>query len=104
MRKSFSLLFIMLSIATLYTQQYRLLVGGYTNNQKEGIHYLNIDINSLKYKVVALNNNLINPSFLAIDEKQQFVYAIGEAGEGTITSFSFDSDKTNIEKLNTQST
>lgn len=104
MRKSFSLLFIMLSIATLYTQQYRLLVGGYTNNQKEGIHYLNIDINTLKYKVVALNNDLINPSFFAIDENKQFVYAIGEAGEGTVTAFSFDSANPKLEKRNTQST
>ncbi len=104
MRKTLTILITMLTIATLHAQQYRLLVGGYTNNQKEGVHYLNIDINTLKYSLVALDNSLKNPSFLAIDEKQQFVYAIGEAGDGTVTAFSFDSANPKLEKLNTQST
>ena len=99
------LLFIaMLSTASLQAQQYRLLVGGYTNKQTAGIHYLNIDLNTLKFSLTALDNSLKNPSFLAIDEKQQFVYAIGEAGDGTVTAFSFDSADPKLEKLNTQST
>lgn len=99
------LLFIaMLTTATLQAQQYSLLVGGYTNKQATGIQYLNIDLNTFKYSLTALDNSLKNPSFLAIDEKQQFVYAIGEAGDGEVSAFSFDSSNPKLVKLNTQST
>lgn len=97
-------LFAMLLSTTVVAQHYRLIVGSYTPNNEAGIHALDVDVANKKYTWKVLDSTIKNPSFLAIDKNQQYIYAIGEDGMGTVTAFAYESQKVELKKLNTQST
>lgn len=83
-------------------QKLNLLIGTYTKSGKsEGIYVYEFDTSTGKtrYKNKAILNN---PSYLALSENQQFVYAVGEAGagEGGVSALSFDKKSGELKLLN----
>jgi 6-phosphogluconolactonase len=83
-----------------------LYVGTYTNGKSEGIYVyrMNSDSGELKHAVTV--KGVSNPSFLAIDPKQRFLYAANESGEfagrkgGGVTAFAIDRQTGDLRKLN----
>ncbi len=80
----------------------RLVVGTYTDNQlSKGIYVYDFDIHTGKAteKSVIVANN---PSYLAIDKNQQFIYSVNESDKGKISSFLYNKDKGSLSLINSE--
>jgi len=95
-------LFLIGKIATAQTTN--LLVGTYTKNGSKGIYLFHLDTVSGQLKFVSESAPVSNPSFLAITKDKQFVYAVNENENGTISSFSLDLANNTLRLLNKVST
>lgn len=82
-------------------------VGTYTTEGEIFIYHLNVDSGNLEF--IGKATNLANPSFLAVDSKQQNLYAVNEitnfAGEraGAVSAFSINYESGKISFLNSKS-
>src|SRR5690606_40471094 len=81
---------------------YYLLVGTYTNEQKtNGIHVFSFDSKAGDYTGKFTYTDIRNPSFIAISEDGENVYAVSEAGEGKgVNAFAFDRKSGKLTFLN----
>ncbi|HLF47122.1 MAG TPA: beta-propeller fold lactonase family protein, partial [Chitinophagaceae bacterium] len=70
-------------------KEFFLLTGTYTSGKSEGIYIFTFNTASGESKLVSTVKT-DNPSFLAIDPKEKFVYTTNENLNGQITAFSFD--------------
>lgn len=82
-------------------------VGSRTTKEREargeGIHVYRVDLSSGAWKHVQLVKNLVNPSFLAFDRKQNFLYSVhGDFSE--VSAFKIDKQTGELTFLNQQST
>src|SRR5215475_4938352 len=83
-----------------------LYVGTYTNGKSEGIYVYRMNSGSGELKHAVTVKGVSNPSFLAIDPKQRFLYAANESGEfagrkgGGVTAFAIDRQSGDLRKLN----
>jgi len=88
-----------------------IFVGTYTESegsQSEGIYTYGTDPNSGQLKFESVIKDVVNPSFLEIHPKQNFLYAVnevesfnGQAGGG-VSAFSINSTSGELELLNNQ--
>src|SRR5215510_448188 len=88
-----------------------IFVGTYTESegsQSEGIYTYGLDPNSGQLKFESVIKDVVNPSFLEIHPKQNFLYAVnevesfnGQAGGG-VSAFSINSTSGELELLNNQ--
>lgn len=82
-----------------------LLVGTYTTSESDGIYVYQFDtINGFsKYKSVA---KVENPSYLAVSNNEQYVYAVSELGDnkGAANAFSFDKKEGTLSLINSELT
>ena len=106
MKHTFTLFSLMLMLLTAQAQTYNLLIGTYTKSGKsEGIYVYEFDSKTGKanYKNKAVG--LTNPSYLAISNNEEKVYAVCEAaaGKGLVAAFDFDKKTGTLKLLNTQS-
>jgi 6-phosphogluconolactonase len=115
MRKTIGLLFVtcfsMLNLFTspLSAQQYRTYFGTYTtgDSKSKGIYTATFDSDSGKLSTPVLAAPATNPSFLAIDAKRGFVFAVNEISEGegranaTVSAFKVKPDGT-LQFINSQ--
>jgi 6-phosphogluconolactonase len=62
-----------------------------------------VDARESKPKVIATTEGIANPAFLAAHPNGNWLYAIDEADEGSVTAFAID-ENDGLKKLNTQST
>lgn len=75
---------------------YRVFVGTYTNNGSEGIYSFNFNSTAGEVSTIELASATDNPSFIAIDRKGQFLYAVNEIDNfendstGTVSVFKID--------------
>lgn len=83
---------------------YHLVVGTYTKpGQSEGIYLYDYQSQNADTHLESITKDVINPSFLAIPETQDFIYAVNEAGdESTISAFSYDQPAGKLKFLNKQ--
>jgi 6-phosphogluconolactonase len=85
-----------------------LFVGSYTEGRvSKGIYVFDLNTNTGEIKEVESENNLINPSFLAISPNGKFLYACTETKldkPGTVSAFKIDSLTGEITFLNKQTT
>ena len=81
-------LFLIGKIAS--AQTVNLLVGTYTKNGSKGIYLYHLDTVSGQLKFLTESDPVSNPSFLAMTKDKQFVYAVNENENGSISSFSLD--------------
>jgi 6-phosphogluconolactonase len=87
-------------------QTYLLYVGTYTTGGSRGIYAYHYDLRSGELKSLGLAAETVNPSFLVIDRKGKFLYAVNEVqnyhGElsGAVSAFSIDRDSGKLLSLN----
>lgn len=95
----------------LSTRELVVYVGTYTtspNSHSEGIYVCRLDLSSGELRRVAVARGVVNPSFLTIDRRKQFLYAVNEvetfAGKagGAVSSFSIDQKTGALKFLNQQ--
>ncbi len=85
-----------------------LYVGTYTRGKSEGIYVYRMNLTDGGLKHAATVKGVSNPSFLAIDPKRRFLYAVNESGEfagkkgGGVTAFAIDQKTGDLKKLNEQ--
>jgi len=83
-------------------------VGTYTNYKSEGIYICGMDPNSGAIHLKGKKKGIINPSFLAIDHKNCFLYSVNEIsddegrGGGFVSAFKINEKKDTLEFLNKQ--
>ncbi|MGD0328861.1 MAG: lactonase family protein [Nitrososphaeria archaeon] len=84
-------------------------IGTYTSEGGKGIYVYNMDSDSAGLKPLGKPTIIDNPSFLAIDTKHQYLYAVSEIqsfeGEksGAISAFSIDPETGELTFLNIKS-
>jgi 6-phosphogluconolactonase len=85
-------------------------VGTYTNNgRSEGIYVCRLDLSSGELKQIDVARGVVNPSFLTLDPKGRFLYAVNEVKEfegkasGAVSAFSIDSATGGLTLVNQQS-
>jgi 6-phosphogluconolactonase len=89
-------------------RDFLLYVGTYTKGKSEGIYIYRMNATSGELKPVATVKGISNPSFLAIDPRRRFLYAVNESGEfngkkgGGVTAFAIDRRTGDLKKLNEQ--
>ncbi len=81
------------------SSHYILYVGTYTGGESKGIYAYSYDAASGKLTPLGLAAETASPSFLAVDARHRFLYAVNEVhdykGEnsGGVTAFAIDSDR-----------
>jgi 6-phosphogluconolactonase len=86
--------------------EWLLYVGTYTSGKSEGIYVYRMNSDGGELKHAATVKGVSNPSFLAVDPKQRFLYAANESGEfagkkgGGVTAFAIDRKTGDLRKLN----
>lgn len=79
-----------------------LLVGTYTGKGSEGIYRLAFDPASGKLTQPELVATTENPSFLALSQNGENVYAVNETTNGSVTAFAWNDDRSKLGLINTQ--
>ena len=83
-------------------------VGTYTRGESEGIYILRIDLKTGALTPVGVARGVVNPSFLAIDPKGRFLYAVNEVADfqgqrsGGVSALAIDTDTGSLRLLNQQ--
>jgi 6-phosphogluconolactonase len=94
-----------LSISFLCSaQDYYLFVGTYTNGKSEGIYVYDFNDNTAKSSPVSVAKSK-NPSYLAIADGGNYVYAVNENGaaqQGDVSAFSFNKKTGQLRFINKQ--
>jgi len=104
--KLFCFILSLLFFSTLFSQQYYLLVGTYTDAGSEGIYVYDFNIQTGESKLV---NKVAskNPSYLAPSQNGKYVYAVNENGgnePGTVSAFAFNKSNGSLTFLNSKTT
>jgi 6-phosphogluconolactonase len=106
MKKLQLVTFLLILMSTLcgiysYGQNYFLLVGTYPNSgQTEDLYVYKFNSSTGELSLKEHKTGIENPSYLAISNDNQHVYAVNEISKGEITSFNFDPVSGDLEILN----
>lgn len=85
-------------------------IGTYTSGDSDGIYIYQLDLSKGTLEYVSMAPGVDNPSFLAIDSQQRFLYAVNEISEfngktsGAVSAFSINSKTGTLSFLNQQPT
>jgi 6-phosphogluconolactonase len=103
------LLLALAACASLHAENFTVFVGTYTaTNGSKGIYKFDFDDKTGAATQPELAGEMGNPSFVAIDPKGKFLYAVGETGmfegkkQGSVSAFSIAPDTRKLTLLNTQ--
>jgi len=80
-------------------------VGSYTEppeGHADGIAVFRFDADSGALSPVQTIAGIANPSFLTLDARQRYLYAVNELNEGSVTAFARDADDGTLATLNRQ--
>ncbi|MEW6196585.1 MAG: lactonase family protein [Bacteroidota bacterium] len=86
--------------------QSTLFAGTYTNGKSKGIYSFNFDTITGELNQKNVCGDVVNPSFLAIDNKREFLYAVSETDEydgkksGGVYSYKIDGDEGKLHLIN----
>ncbi|SDL11338.1 6-phosphogluconolactonase [Catalinimonas alkaloidigena] len=89
---------------------YRFYVGTYTSKESQGIYLYELDPTSGRLIYQQLAARLTNPSYLAIDGQQRYLYAVNETEEfegkpgGAVSAYAIDPATGQLTLLNQQPT
>ena len=104
MKKIIIVLLLIISALSNFvqSQQYRLLIGTYTNTGKsKGIYSYKVEMKSGIFTEESVTNNVSNPSYLAITPDKKFVYSVNESPDSSgVNAFSFDAITGKLKLLN----
>lgn len=90
------------------TPSLTLYIGTYTSGKSEGIYIYRMNVSSGELKYFNTVKRVVDPSFLAVDGKRRFLYAVNELTEfagkpgGAISAFSIDQKTGGLNILNQQ--
>ncbi|WP_339839176.1 lactonase family protein [uncultured Flavobacterium sp.] len=107
--KNHFLLFLVLLffLSCSSTKKQSFLVGTYTENNSQGINYIDFDVKTNKISVNAVIYDVKNPSFVISNKAKTVVIAVEEfpsKSGGKVTSFAFDATTKNFQKINSVDT
>lgn len=97
-----------ISTARQKTQEMLLYIGTYTSGKSEGIYIYRMNMATGELKHSGTAKGIVNPSFLAIDSRRRYLYAVNEVDEfggkpsGAISSFAIDGRSGGLKFLNQQ--
>lgn len=102
MKKPLLFLLIFMAGSQLRAQNYKLLIGTYTNKgNSEGIYVFDFNSKTAKTTLQSVTKNVINPSYLAINANGKYVYVVNENGENSMVSaFAFNKISGDLTFLN----
>jgi len=91
---------------TAQNQNYKLLIGTYTNAGKsQGIYSYDVDMKTGVFLQKSVTSGVTDPSFLAITPDKKFVYSVNESTNGSAAvAFSFNKQTGKLTKLNSSLT
>lgn len=86
--------------------EYHLIIGTYTKTQKNGLFVYKFDTKTGKLTFEFKTENVVNPSFLAINADATKVYSVSEAAgkQSGISAFDFDAKEGVLSFINSQPT
>ena len=93
-----------------YTEPIRFGTGQILDGKGDGIYLLELDHQSGELKHLETFSNVVNPSYLAINQSNGFLYAVNELKEfegkpsGSVSSFAVSSDTGELKFVNKQPT
>ena len=91
---------LLLTGSYLKAQTVNLLVGTYTQKGSKGIYLYQLDTITGQLKAISHTDSVSNPSYLAISKDKQFVYAVNEDEDGSISAFTLNATKNKLQFLN----
>lgn len=85
-------------------KKYNLVIGTYTNScESKGIYVYDFNTESGDTQFKSASETSINPSFLSISKRNDFVYSVNEDGpNSTVSAFKYDSKSGKVDLLNKQ--
>ncbi|MEP6924174.1 MAG: lactonase family protein [Pyrinomonadaceae bacterium] len=89
-------------------QKWLLYIGTYTSGKSEGIYVYQFDSADGKLMPYKIVKNVVEPSFLVIDEGRKFLYAVNETidfqgkASGAISAFAINQEDGGLQFLNQQ--
>lgn len=89
--------------ATVENDEYVVYIGTYTRETSEGIYMCRFDASTGELTPVELAAKTTDPSFLTIHPDRQYLYAVNETKDGSVTAFSIDSETAKLTELNSAS-
>jgi 6-phosphogluconolactonase len=70
--------------------KYRFLIGTYTKNSKESVHYATFDPNLKKIELVSHSEFIESPSFVTLNANNSIAYLASESDQGEVAALAFD--------------
>lgn len=92
----------------LNAQEMLVYIGTYTTGKSEGIYVYRLDLASGELKRQSVTGGIVNPSFVAIDPRRKYLYAVAETSEyngkksGAVCAYAIDQKTGNLKALNQQ--
>src|ERR1700694_4717879 len=105
-------IFLLLSLVTISAakdspkDKYLLFVGTYTGKESKGIYAYRFDAASSELTPLGVAADTTNPSFVAIDRRRRFLYAVNEvqkykgASSGAVSAFAINPQTGKLSLLN----
>lgn len=90
------------------TREMLVYVGTYTSGKSEGIYLFRLNISSGALDLVGTTRGVVNPSYLTLDRRRRFLYAVNEVEEfagrksGAVSAFTVDRTTGALRFLNQQ--
>jgi 6-phosphogluconolactonase len=91
---------------TRLAAEQKVYVGTYTSGKSEGIYICRLNMSTGELKHFKTVKNVKDPSYLTIDQKRRFLYAVNEVSQfegrpsGALSSFSIESKTGDVSYLN----
>lgn len=104
MRTIVIMMFLLCSL-NLFSQEYFMFVGTYTNGESKGIYVYSFNAATGEATPVSVAEGIKNPSFLAIAPSGKYLYSVNENNSaGEATAFGFDRATGKLTLINKQVT
>ena len=88
---------------TAKEESLELLVGTYTKKSSKGIYKLAFNPKDGSLKSEGLVAETVSPSYLNMSSDRQYVYAVGEGETGQVSAFKWNTDRSKLALINTES-
>lgn len=88
----------------LNSNEVYMYVGSYNDNVAPGIYQMAFDTASGAMRLISSISSVINPSFIAVDNENNKLYAVSEHAAGSLLSYDIDNVSKTLSKLNEQMT
>jgi 6-phosphogluconolactonase len=88
----------------LQSNEVYMYVGSYNNKETPGIYQMAFNTNSGAMRLLENISDAFNPSFLAVDNENNKLYAVSEHAVGSLLSYDIDKVSKSLRRLNEQMT